>query len=106
MDPTLHPRPMPRLPEPGQKVYWRCRRHAHALGWAHAFGPGPFPVVRVVDNSEQALPAGVVVQTLLGEREINEVWLALPQGRPERAHGPADWPSYSPEVLEALDEAA
>jgi hypothetical protein len=96
---------MPKLPEPGQQVHWRCHRHAHALGWAHAYGPGPFPVVRVVDKSQQALPAGVVVRTLLGEREINEVWLALPRGQEGSRHGAGDWPSYSAEVLEALDAA-
>jgi hypothetical protein len=69
------PAPMPRTPQPGQKVQWRDLRHAQALGWADALGLGPFEVVQVVDKSHQGLPRGVILQTRLGPREINEVWL-------------------------------
>src|SRR5215475_4269606 len=90
--------PGPGLLRPGQKVRWRDPRHARALGWEEAYGPGPFEVVRVVDKSRQGIPPAVVVKTRRGEREINEVWLA-----------PADEPglgeSYNPDVLLALDEA-
>jgi hypothetical protein len=68
---------MSTLPRPGQRVRWRDPHHAWALGWAYAYGPGPFEVVRIVDKGTYGLPAGVVLKTLLGEREINEVWLAL-----------------------------
>ena len=76
MAPASFPPPMPELPRPGQQVRWRQPRHANAIGWLDAYGPGPFEVVGVVDKSEQALPAGVIVKTDLGEREINTVWLA------------------------------
>ena len=70
------PAPMPVLPEPGEYVYWRSRRHAYAIGYAQAFGPGPFRVFGTVDKSHLGIPAGVIVETRLGKREINEVWLA------------------------------
>ena len=76
MDTALLPGPMPTLPRPGQRVRWRDPRHARALSWADSYGPGPFEVVGVRDRSGQGLPAGVVLKTRLGEREINEVWLA------------------------------
>jgi hypothetical protein len=63
------------LPCPGQKVCWRDRQHALAIGWLAAYGPGPFEVVRVVDKSHLDIPPAVVVRTNLGEREINLVWL-------------------------------
>jgi hypothetical protein len=60
-------------------------------------------VVRVIDNGRQDRPFGVVVRTLLGDREIDEVWLAphSGSGRPQGEN--TDWEGYSPEVLEALD---
>ncbi len=64
------------LPRPGQLVRWRDVRHARALGWLDALGPGPFEVVRVVDHAGLGLPPGVVLKTRFGEREINTVWLA------------------------------
>jgi hypothetical protein len=82
------------LPRPGQQVRWRQPEHAHALGWQDAYGPGPFEVVRVVDKADLGIPAGVVVKTDLGEREINEVWLA-----PEDGPG---WQGYDLETLTAL----
>jgi hypothetical protein len=76
------PGPLPELPRPGEEVRWRQPWHANVLGWLESYGPGPFPVVRLVDKSELGLPAGVVVMTKLGEREINVVWLAA-VGEPE-----------------------
>jgi hypothetical protein len=72
---------MPELPRPGQKVRWRDSRHARAIGWLDAYGPGPFEVVGVVDKSSLGIPVAVVVKTDLGEREINVVWLAA-EGEP------------------------
>jgi CheY-like chemotaxis protein len=68
---------MPHLPRPGQWVRWRDPRHAHAIRWLYAYGPGPFEVVRVVPRGSQGLPAGIVLKTDLGEKEVNEVWLTL-----------------------------
>ena len=68
------------LPRPGQMVCWRDPRHAQALGWLHGYGPGPFEVVRIVDKADLGIPPGVVVKTKLGDRDINEVWLALVDG--------------------------
>jgi hypothetical protein len=71
------------IPRPGMRVGWRDPRHAHALGWLEAYGPGPFEVVRVVDKADQGIPAAVLLRTHLGEREINAVWLApAPEGVP------------------------
>jgi hypothetical protein len=64
-----------KLPRPGQRVCWRDRHLARARCWAAIFGPGPFEVVRTVDKGDRALAAGLVVRTLLGEREISEIWL-------------------------------
>jgi CheY-like chemotaxis protein len=74
---TLQPEPMSRLPRPGQRIHWRNPRHAHAIGWLYSYGPGPFEVVGVVDRSRRGLPAGVLLKTDLGEKEVNEVWLTL-----------------------------
>jgi CheY-like chemotaxis protein len=82
MDTVSLPAPMPHLPHPGQRVRWRDTRHAHAIGWLYTYGPGPFEVLRVVERGAREIPAGVVLRTDLGEREVNEVWLAL--------DGPAD----------------
>jgi hypothetical protein len=68
---------MPKLPRPGQKVRWHDPSYAHAWGWDEVFGPDPFEVVGMVDNSDRGLAAGLIVQTRLGETEIPEVWLAL-----------------------------
>jgi CheY-like chemotaxis protein len=82
---------MPHLPRPGQQVRWRDARHAQALRWLDAYGPGPFEVVAVVPPRDPGLPAGLVLKTDHGERESNEVWLALdePEGgslrRPARS---------------------
>ena len=95
--------PAPTLPpRPGELVRWRCRRHALERGWVCSYGPGPFVVARVVGTSRQGGPVRVIVRTLLGDREIDEAWLA-----PHRAGQPqgeaTSWEGYSPEVLEALD---
>ena len=74
--PTI-PEPMPELPRPGQKVRWRNPHEARAWGWGDLFGPGPFEVVGIVDNSECGLAASIVLRTRIGKREIPEVWLAL-----------------------------
>jgi hypothetical protein len=37
-------------------------------------------VVRTVDKSDKGLAAGLVVRTLMGEREISEIWLAPADG--------------------------
>jgi hypothetical protein len=83
------------LPPPAHKVRWRDPRHARALGWEDAYGPGPFEVVRVVDQSPQGIPPAVVVKTRLGEKEINQVWLTAVD-----EPGPSE--GYSPDVLLAL----
>jgi hypothetical protein len=93
------PLPMPELPCPGQKVRWRDGRHARAIGWLEAYGPGPFEVVGVVDKSHLDIPTAVVVRTALGDREINEVWLAA-----EDRQGPRPGESYAPETLLALED--
>jgi hypothetical protein len=95
---------MPELPRPGQKVRWRCTRHARAIGWLDAYGPGPFEVVGLVDKSRQDIPAAVVVRTGLGEREINAVWLAA-EGGEEARQGPlGPGENYTPETLLALED--
>ena len=83
------------LPCPGQWVRWRQPWHAHAIGWADAYGPGPFEVVRVVDKSGQGIPAAVVLKTDLGDREVNTVWLDLEDD--------LGWQGYDQETLTALD---
>jgi hypothetical protein len=72
-------------PQSGEWVRWRDSRHARALklGWADALGEGPFEVVSVVDRSDQDLPAGLILRTPLGDREISEVWLV---GDSDEAH--------------------
>jgi hypothetical protein len=93
---------IPHLPQPGQLVRWRCRRHADAIGWAWAYGPGPFPVVRLIDRSEHDIPPGVIVRTQLGEREINTVWLVT--AWPGGGEGELGyWEGYSEDALAALD---
>jgi hypothetical protein len=93
----MHPAPTPPLPPLGRKVRWRDPRHARALGWEEAYGPGPFEVVRVVDKSRQGIPPAVVVRTRLGEREINQVWLTAVE-----EPGPNE--GYSADLLLALDD--
>ncbi len=97
------PAPLPQLPRPGQLVCWRNYRHAQALGWVDAYGPGPFAVVDTVDKSHQDIPAAVVLQTRLGEKEINQVWLTLTAACDEDAEPSRRWEGYSPEVLLRLD---
>ena len=89
------PEGMSKVPEAGQWVRWRQPRHAYAIGWADAYGPGPFEVVRVVDKSGQGIPAAVVLKTDLGDREVNTVWLDLEDD--------LGWQGYDQETLTALD---
>jgi CheY-like chemotaxis protein len=70
--------PLP-LPRPGQQVRWRDAWHAHALGWLYSYGPGPFEVVGVVDHGDRDLPAGLLLQTDLGVKEVSEFWLGPAQ---------------------------
>ena len=88
------PAPLIPLPLPGQRVRWREPRHAHALGWADAYGQGPFEVVGIVDKSGLGIPAAVVLKTELGEREVNTVWLDLEDD--------LGWQGYDPDTLTAL----
>lgn len=71
------PTPMPKLPSPGQKVRWRNPQQDRGYGWEDVLGPGPFDVVRLVDHSNDRFPTGVVLRTKV-RREIDEVWLAMP----------------------------
>src|SRR3954451_2909484 len=104
MGPALFPELVSELPRPGQQVRWRQPWHANAIGWADAYGPGPFEVVRVVDKAEQGLPAGGVLKTGLGEREINAVWLELSTASPA-PEAPGDV-AYLPNPVEADELAA
>ena len=77
----------------GQPVYnllggaCRERIRVYANGWsdrastpeerAEKLGPAVLDRVRVVDHAPQDIPHGIILQTRLGEREINEVWLEL-----------------------------
>jgi hypothetical protein len=79
--------PMPQLPRTGKKVRWRNPQAARAWGWEDVLGPGPFAVVRLVDNSAYGLGAGLILRTELGEREISEVWLALAEESEPSASG-------------------
>ncbi len=97
------PAPMPQLPQSGQLVSWRNLRHAHALGWVDAYGPGPFVAIGTVDKSHQDIPAAVVLRTRLGEKEVNQVWLALTNDRGGDMEPCSRLEGYSPEVLLALD---
>lgn len=62
------------LPQPGSWVCWRDARHARCLGWDESYGTGPFKVIRVVDRAAQGIPPGLVLNTKVGERELNSVW--------------------------------
>jgi len=92
METSPFPAPLLKAPESGDLVCWRCLRHARVLGWDQAYGGGPFVVLRVVDHGSEGIPRGIVVRTNRGEREINEVWLALV---PEEQ-------GYSPETLDGV----
>jgi hypothetical protein len=70
------PARMPKLPQPGQSVCWRDPRRARARCWETIFGAGPFEVARTLDKSDKGSAAGLVVRTLMGEREISEIWQA------------------------------
>lgn len=72
-----YPKPMSRLPQTGQHVRWRNPEQLRWTGWVDAFGAGPFEVVGLVDHSAQDIPAGLLLRTRRGEREINQVWLEL-----------------------------
>jgi hypothetical protein len=61
----------------GEWVRWRNPVDASQLGWEQSYGPGPFEVVAVVDRTAEGIPQGVIVQTQLGAREINALWLVL-----------------------------
>ncbi len=97
MNAGLNRAAVPRSLRPGDLVHWKDHRHAHILGWADAYGPGPFVVVRLVDKSHLGIPACAVLRTKLGEREINEVWLTPFEeaGRDER---PEVWDGYSADL--------
>jgi len=97
------PAPMPQLPRPGQFVYWRNNRHAHALGWVDAYGPGPFIVVDTVDNSHLDVPASLILRTQLGDRPVNQVWLAVTPEPGESAELAGNWEGYNPDLLLTLD---
>ena len=60
----------------GQLVRWRNPEQANAYGWMETYGSGPFEVLFVIDKRWQDLPDGLIVKTMLGEREINSIWLA------------------------------
>jgi hypothetical protein len=77
MTTTPDPKLMRQLPRPGQKVRWRHPEYARAWGWEDLFGPGPYEVVGLVDQSDRGLAANIVLRTRIGERAIPEVWLAL-----------------------------
>jgi hypothetical protein len=98
VDAVRIPTPPPRLHRPGDLVHWKDGRHARALGWADALGPGPFVVLRVVDKAHLGIPACVVLRTRLGEREINEVWLTRfgPTGAREEDRGA--WDGYGADL--------
>jgi hypothetical protein len=98
------PLPVTDPPRPGQKVRWRDPRHARAIGWLDAHGPGPFEVVGLVDKSHQGLPPAVVVRTGLGEREINAVWLAAEGGEAARQGPLRPGENYTAETLLALED--
>ncbi len=72
--------PMPELPRPGQQVRWRDPAQARASGWEQVFGPGPFTVVGVANQSVHGLATSLILRTALGDHEISEVWLALAEG--------------------------
>jgi hypothetical protein len=98
LDALPSPAPLPRSPRPGDLVHWKDGRHALALGWAEAYGPGPFVVVRVVDKSHLGIPACVVLRTRLGEREINEFWLTPFGATGARDEGPGAWDGYGADL--------
>jgi hypothetical protein len=64
------------LPRPSHQVRWRNPQHARDWGWEELFGPGPFEVVRTVEQKYRGLAAGLVLRTKIGEWEISNVWLA------------------------------
>jgi hypothetical protein len=57
------------LLQPGDWVGWLNFQQAKSRGWLEAFGPGPFPVVRVEGQK-------VVLMTRAGEQEISATRLA------------------------------
>jgi hypothetical protein len=59
--------PMPKLPRCGQKVRWRDPILARDSGWEEVFGPGPFAVFSVVDNSNHGLATSLILRTELGD---------------------------------------
>jgi hypothetical protein len=71
------------LPQPGQEVRWRHPRRALALGWFHAFGPGPFQFVGIVDQPDPDSPPAFIIKTESGEKEIDAHWVGpvLPASR-------------------------
>ena len=69
------PEPFPQI---GQPLRWRHPRMAFALGWFHAYGPGPFEVVGLVGHA-------VLVKTELGVKPIDAVRVGV---TPRAAPGP------------------
>lgn len=71
MTTTPTPKPMPELPRPGQEVRWRNPQEARACGWEDVFGPGPYAVARIVDNSAYGLAAGLVLFSTTGRESAH-----------------------------------
>jgi hypothetical protein len=85
--PTI-PQLLPKLPQPGQYVKWRNPQQARAWGWESALGPGPFEVVATAFNRDATRATGIILRTLLGEREVSEVWLELADDLPMESAAP------------------
>lgn len=96
--------PLGQLPEPGQKVRWRNPQQARAWGWEQVLGMGPYTVLGIVDHSDQALPAGLLVCTELGQREISELWLT-PANEPETTAVPAPGHTPSPMLADVVENS-
>jgi hypothetical protein len=97
------PLPEP-VPKPGELVAWRHPRLASALGRFHAYGPGPFEVVRVL-GAGPGTPTAFVVKTPSGERTIEAAWLG-PVRVPPRGDAPAAGPLAPSAPAESRPEAA
>jgi hypothetical protein len=98
VDPASIPAPTHRPPRPGDLVHWKDSRHARALGWADAYGPGPFVVLRVVDKNHLGIPACAVLRTRLGEREINVFWLTPFGVSAAREEDDGAWDGYGADL--------
>jgi CheY-like chemotaxis protein len=51
----------------------------------YSYGPGPFEVLAIAERNGERLPADLVLMTDLGEKEVNEVWLALEENADDNA---------------------